>query len=120
MSVNAVCENIVVVGSNTRDMSVVTNRIADLGGGMVAASEGEVQAEVGLRLLGLLSAEPMEKFLEELDGFYKTVRDFGCVLKYPISTLEFCCACGEIGVIKICDEGLLDVDKRKIIDVLAQ
>jgi len=120
MSVNAVCENIVVAGSNTRDMSLVTNRIADLGGGMVAASESEVRAEAGLRLLGLLSDQPMEEFLEELDVFYKTVREFGCTLKYPISTLEFCCACGEIGVIKICDEGLLDVEKRKIIDVIAQ
>ena len=118
MSVNAVCENIAVVGSNTSDMNVVANRIADLGGGMVAASKGEIRAEVGLRLLGLLSDKPMETFLQELDRFYKTVRDFGCTLKYPISTLEFCCACGEIGVIKICDEGLLDVDKRKVIDVV--
>jgi adenine deaminase len=120
MSVNAVCENIAVVGSNSKDMSVVTNRIADLGGGMVAARNGEVRAEVGLPLLGLLSDKPMEKFLEELDEFYATVRNFGCTLNYPISTLEFCCACGEIGIIKICDEGLLDVDKRKVIDVIVR
>ena len=56
----------------------------------------------------------MTKFHRVLDA----IKEMGCELETPFSTLEFMCACGEIGFIKICDQGLLNVATREIVDVV--
>ena len=65
---NAVCENIVIVGTNPADMAVAANHLTAIGGGKVAVENGEVVASVGLPLLGLHAEEPLEKGHHELRG----------------------------------------------------
>jgi adenine deaminase len=98
---NAVCENIVIVGTNPTDMAVAANHLASLGGGKVVVRGGKVIASVGLPICGLLAEEPMAEVM------VKFSEAFGCPLKNPFSQLEFCFACGEIGNIKLSEEGLL-------------
>src|SRR5690606_6057974 len=54
------CE-LALVGADEADMALVGNRIAELGGGLVVAADGEVLAEVPMPLLGLVSDRPMEE-----------------------------------------------------------
>jgi adenine deaminase len=113
---NAVCENIVIVGTNPVDMAVAANHLASLGGGKVVVRDGEVLASVGLTICGLLTEEPMAEVMAKFDRAFAAIADLGCKLKNPFSQLEFCFACGEIGDIKLSEEGLLLIhpEPRKV------
>ena len=116
MSVNAVCENILVVGTNGKDMSAVANRLAEIGGGMIAVVDNSVKATVNLPLLGLLSDNPLSAFIKQWNRLHAAIREMGCTLKSPITTLEFTGVSGEMGTLKICDKGYFEVESRKILD----
>ena len=119
-SVNAVCENIVVVGTNNEDMAFAANHLAEIGGGKVVVADGKILAQVELPLFGLLSDEPLEKVIEKFDRAYGEIRKLGCQFTSAFSTLEFCCACGEIGKIKIFQGGLIDAEKPEKIEVVLE
>ncbi len=115
---NAVCENIVIVGTNPIDMAVAANHLAEIGGGKVAVVDGEVVASVGLPLLGLHAEEPLEQVTKSFDSLFKEIRQMGCDLPSPFSQLEFCFACGEIGDLKLSEEGLVRVNPPEKVSVL--
>jgi adenine deaminase len=117
-SVNAVCENLIVVGTNAEDMAIAVNHLADVGGGKIVVADGEILALAELRLLGLISDDPLEMMTEKFDRTLKAIAGLGCTLKSPFSQLEFCCACGEIGDIKLSEEGLVLLDPPRIVDVV--
>jgi adenine deaminase len=119
-SVNAVCENIVVVGTNNEDMSVAANYLAKIGGGKVIVVDGQIVSVIELPLLGLLSEDPLGVVVKKFDDAYAEIKKLGCDLTSPFSTLEFCCACGEIGKIKIFDNGLVDVEKVEHVPVIVR
>jgi adenine deaminase len=115
---NAVCENIVIVGTNPDDMAVAANHLAAIGGGKVAVVNGEIVASVGLPLLGLHAEEPLEKVTMSFQALFDEIARMGCDLPSPFSQLEFCFACGEIGDIKLSEEGLVRIDPPEKVDVL--
>jgi adenine deaminase len=106
-SVNAVCENILIIGTNAEDMALAANTLAEVGGGKVVVVDGEVRALVELPLLGLLAEGPLDEVTEKFARAFAVIRELGCELSSPFSTLEFCGACGEIGDLKISEEGLV-------------
>ena len=113
---NAVCENIVVIGTNSGDMAAAANHLANIGGGKVVVRGGKVIASVGLPICGLMAEEPLKEVMAKFDHAFKEIAGLGCPLKNPFSQLEFCFACGEIGNIKLSEEALLvfDPDPRKV------
>jgi adenine deaminase len=117
-SVNAVCENILVVGANADDMAVAVNELARVGGGKIVVADGEVLALVELPLLGLLSEDPTSVVMGKFDKAFEQIRQLGCDLASPFSQLEFSGACGEIGDLKISEEGLVRVDPPEKVDVI--
>jgi adenine deaminase len=116
---NAVCENIVIVGTNPQDMAKAANHLAEIGGGKVVVKDGEIVASIPLPICGLMPEEPLQAIMKKFDQAFAEIAKLGCSLKNPFSQLEFCFACGEIGNIKLSEEGLLvfDPDPRKV-DVL--
>jgi adenine deaminase len=113
---NAVCENIVIVGTNADDMAAAANHLASIGGGKVVVVGGKVVASVALPICGLMPEASLKAVMADFDHAFKSIADLGCPLKNPFSQLEFCFACGEIGNIKLSEEGLLvfDPDPRKV------
>jgi adenine deaminase len=109
-SVNAVCENLVVVGTNADDMALAVNRLAEIGGGKIVVADGEVLSLVELPLLGLLAEDRLDVVMEKFEAAFADIRELGCELRSPYSTLEFCFACGEIGHIKLSEEGLVNTN----------
>ncbi len=59
--------NITVAGASDADMAVAVNRLRQIQGGFVAVKDGVVQAEVPLPVAGLMSDQPYEKVIEQLD-----------------------------------------------------
>jgi len=117
-SVNAVCENLVAVGASTSDMAIAMNKLAEIGGGKIVVVDGEIVALVELQLLGLLSEDPLETMTSKFDKALKEIANLGCTLRNPFSQLEFSFACGEIGDLRLSDEGLLRVNPPGSVDLI--
>jgi adenine deaminase len=115
---NAVCENIVIVGTDPTDMAVAANHLASIGGGKVVVDGAKVVAAVELPVCGLLAEDPLDEVMTKFDRAFAAIAALGCPLKNPFSQLEFCFACGEIGDIKLSEEGLLLIDPPQKVDVV--
>src|SRR5262249_52905056 len=60
---NAVCENIVIVGTDPTDMAVAANHLASIGGGKVVVDGAKVVAAVELPVCGLLAEDPLDEVM---------------------------------------------------------
>ena len=117
ITVNSICENVLVAGVSAEDVCLVVNELARIGGGMVLVDDGKVVATVELRLFGLMSDEPLDRFLEKVRKLTDKLRKMGWKHESP-SVLEFMGVCGDVAHLKISDQGLLDVDERRIVDAI--
>jgi adenine deaminase len=106
--------NLIVAGTNPRDMLACVRGLQEMGGGFVVASEGEVRAKLPLPVAGLLSLENAETVCRQLHLVYGAARTLGCPLASPFGTLSFM-ALPVIGDIRITDQGLFDVRSQKFL-----
>lgn len=102
--------NIVVVGTNERDMLAAVRELERLQGGFACAADGEVKASVALPLGGLMSPLPAGEVMAQMETANAAVRGLGCQMAAPFMTLSF------ISLPTVPDLGLTDVG---LIDVLA-
>jgi adenine deaminase len=103
--------NLVAAGADDRSLMTAARRVAQLGGGMVAADGEQVLAEVALPLAGLMSASPVEVVRREYDALLATAASLGSRLHDPVMTLTFM-ALEVIPTLKLTDRGLVDVTRR--------
>jgi len=115
---NPLAQNIVIVGTNDEDIRVAANEITKAGGGFIAVRNGKKVAMLELPLFGLLSDQMFDDTVERLRELHAVVREMGCTLSEPFYTLAFSCVAGEIGKLKICDQGLFDVELARLVDVV--
>jgi adenine deaminase len=115
---NAQQENIVVVGTDDEDMAMAANVLATCGGGFVAVEGGQVRALLELPLFGLLSDRPYREVAETLRAVNAAAAALGCDFPTPFPTLGFVGLPVDIGHLKICPEGLVDVWKREVVPIL--
>jgi adenine deaminase len=106
--------NIVVVGMSDREMAFAVERLADLGGGIVAVDGLEVVAELPLPVAGLLSDAPLAEVIERSRACNDAAHDLGWTGATPFLTLSFL-ALSVIPSLKITDRGLVDVDRFEIV-----
>jgi len=110
--------NLMVAGTNDRDMSVVANRIAELGGGYVVARDGKILGELPLPLLGLFAEEPAERVVERLQGINQAIAtELGSDFPGLHTSVAFVCLAVSIPTLKVCDRGLADVRVMEIVDM---
>lgn len=64
-----------IIGANESDMAVVANRIAEIGGGVVVVSEGEVLAEVPMPLLGIVSDASAEEVEQRMRAAKRSIAE---------------------------------------------
>jgi len=98
--------NIIVVGTNNREMVDAVNRLIDMKGGLIAV-DGKKSVKVELPIAGLMSTEKINiinRKLKKINGFVKSL---GCKLHAPFGTLSFM-ALLVIPELKISDKGLFD------------
>jgi len=108
--------NLIVAGTNSRDMLACVRSLAASGGGFVAASDGEVRASLPLPVAGLLSVEPAEVVCRQLAEVYAAAHSLGCDLASPFGTLSFL-ALPVIPELRITDQGLFDVVRQRFVSV---
>ena len=106
--------NVVVVGMNDRDMTFAVERLADLGGGIVAVEGLHVLAECPLPIAGLLSDAPLADVIAQSRACNEAAQGLGWTGATPFLTLAFL-ALSVIPHLKITDRGLVDVDRFELV-----
>jgi adenine deaminase len=106
--------NLVVVGMSDRDMVFAVERLAELGGGIVAVDDLRVLAECPLPVAGLLSDAPLADVVGQSRACNEAARELGWSGATPFLTLAFL-ALSVIPHLKITDRGLVDVDRFEIV-----
>ncbi|AQS88065.1 adenine deaminase 1 [Neoasaia chiangmaiensis] len=106
--------NICVVGTNDADMAAAVNRLAATGGGFVAVRDGEIVAELGLPVAGLMSDAPFETVRDALVELRRVARGLGGALEEPFLQLAFL-PLPVIPHLKITDRGMIDVSTMTLV-----
>jgi len=106
--------NIVVVGVDDADMAQAVERLAEIGGGIVAVDGGTVTAELPLVVAGLLADMPLAEVIERSLACNDAARALGWSGATPFLTLAFL-ALSVIPSLKLTDKGLVDVDRFELV-----
>ena len=106
--------NLVVVGASDEDMAFAVQRLAEVGGGIVAIEAGRIVAECPLPVAGLLSDQPLDVVVEQSRACNDAAHALGWNGDTPFLTLAFM-ALSVIPSLKITDKGLVDVDRFEIV-----
>jgi adenine deaminase len=110
--------NIVVVGVDDHDMARAVQRLAELGGGIVAVEDSGIRAELPLPVAGLLSDAPLAEVVERSRACNEAAARLGCTIGTPFLTLSFL-ALSVIPSLKLTDQGLVDVDQFRLVPLAA-
>ena len=106
--------NLVIAGTNPRDMLVCARALAEHGGGFVAAAHGQVRAILPLPVAGLLSLEDAEHVCRRLEDVNRAAHALGCPLDAPFGTLSFL-ALPVIPELRITTQGVFDVVEQQFL-----
>lgn len=107
--------NLLVMGTNTEDMAFAANELAKIGGGMIVVCDGEVLAKVAMPIAGLMSDQPLEVVVEQVQGMEAAWKEIGSPLNAPFMTFSLI-ALPVIPEIRITNRGLADVTEFKLIE----
>ena len=110
--------NVVAVGADDADMAAAIGRLAELGGGQVAVSGGQVLAEVPLPIAGLLSDRCGEEVAAQTRALREAGNALGSRLPAPFMTMSFL-ALSVIPEARLTDWGLLDTVGFELVSVAA-
>ncbi len=99
--------NLVLVGTNSKDMLTCVHWLQQNGGGLVVVVDGAVSAGLPLPVAGLLSPEPADVLADQLHRLHEAARSLGCTLPNPFGTLSFL-ALSVIPELRLTCEGLFD------------
>jgi adenine deaminase len=106
--------NLVVAGTNARDMAACVRALAETGGGFVVCEGGRLLARLPLPVAGLLSDAPTDAVCRRLDEVGRAAALLGSPLPNPFGTLSFT-ALPVIPELRITSRGLFDVRRMEFV-----
>ena len=110
--------NLILVGTNTRDMKIAAEALAKTGGGFCVVQNGAVLAHLALPIGGLMTSQSSSEIHQQLTSLKEAAKQIGCVLHEPFLQLAFL-SLPVIPSLKLTNLGLVDVNEFKLISVLA-
>ena len=102
--------HMLVVGTSRADMAIAANRLAEVGGGAIVVSKGEVLALVELPIAGLMSDERAEIVAAKAEKLVAAMNQCGCRLNNAFMQHSLL-ALVVIPELRISDLGLIDVTR---------
>ena len=107
--------NIIVVGTNSKDMAFAVNRIVENHGGIVVTENEQVKSELVLELAGIMSDSPLVEVNEKLEAAKDAANALGVGHGIdPFMTLSFM-ALPVIPTLRITTRGIIDVVTQQYI-----
>lgn len=110
--------NLIVVGTNDRDMVACVDALRESGGGFVIVEDGQVLDHLPLPVAGLMSEAPIEEVAAAGQRLREAAKRLGVPLPAPFITLSFL-ALPVIPELKLTDKGLVDVVRFELRDLVA-
>ncbi|MBS4218579.1 adenine deaminase [Bacillus sp. FJAT-49711] len=107
--------NLLVMGTNAEDMAFAANELAKMGGGMIVVENQKVLAKVSMRIAGLMSDQPLETVVKEVQNLEQAWKEIGCPIHAPFMTFSLI-ALPVIPEIRISNRGIVDVTEFKLIE----
>jgi adenine deaminase len=108
--------NLVVIGADDASMWTAARAVANLGGGLVVAEGSAVRAALPLPVAGLMSDQPIAKVRKGYDALLAAAHGQGSQLHDPFMAMSFM-ALEVIPKLKLTDQGLVDVEQFKLVDL---
>ncbi|UCD75339.1 MAG: adenine deaminase [Phycisphaerales bacterium] len=99
--------NLLIMGTNAKDMLVAAEALKHAGGGLAVVMNGKVTAQLELPLAGLISTLRAEQVCGRQRELARAAAALGCRLPSPFGTLSFL-GLSVIPELRITDRGLLD------------
>lgn len=108
--------NLIVAGTNARDMKVAAEALAATGGGFCVVKDGAVLSRLALPIGGLMAEESPAAIHQKLTDLKAAAHSIGCELHEPFLQLAFL-SLPVIPSLKLTNLGLVDVDRFEIISL---
>jgi adenine deaminase len=112
-SVSHDAHNIIAIGVSDRDICLAINQIIKHKGGLAISDNGVIRI-LPLPYAGLMADGEAEDIAEQYLYIQKSAKELGCTLEAPFMALSFL-GLTVIPEIKLCKDGLLNVNSSKII-----
>jgi adenine deaminase len=110
--------NVIVVGTNDRDMIAAIEALKEMRGGQVAIVDGKKIASLPLPIAGLVSDQLLEDVIGQLNQLNAAAKKLGSNLDAPFMTLSFL-TLSPIPELKLTDQGLVDAVILKLTSLIA-
>ena len=119
-SVSHDSHNLVIIGTNNKDMAIAGNAIKKKGGGLCVVENGHVLAQMALPLAGLMTTKSAKEISNENENVRNSARKIGS--NYDIEPFMLMAFMGLVVIphLKITTLGLVDVDKQEIVPLFLE
>ena len=108
--------NMLVIGSNEKDMAKAANSLANTQGGIVVVNEGKILASMPLQMAGIVSTNSFETVSENFQNLNAVLTDADCKFKKP-HLIPLFLPFLALPDIRILSTGLVDVKNRSFLSV---
>ena len=109
--------NIIVIGSNEKDMVKAANSLITTQGGMVVVSEEKILSSMPLQMAGIVSTDNFETVSENFANLNTVLSDAGCKFKKP-HLIPLFLPFLALPDIRILSTGLVDIKNRSFLKIV--
>jgi adenine deaminase len=106
--------DLIVIGSNEKDMAIAVNNLVKSQGGMTVVKNGKTIASLSLQIAGIISTESFEKVSSSFSNLNSTIIESGCKFKKP-HLIPLFLPFLALPAIRILYNGIIDVKNRTFI-----
>ena len=107
--------DLIVIGSNEKDMALACNKLSKSKGGMIVVKDGKTLASMPLQLAGIISTNSVESVSKQFLEISSSMTDSGCKFKKPHLIPVFLPFLA-LPDIRILYSGIVDVKQRVYIN----
>jgi adenine deaminase len=109
--------NMIVIGSNEKDMAIAANNLLRTQGGMVVVYKGKILSSMPLQMAGIMSTDSFEKTSKNFSDINNMLLDSGCKFKKP-HLIPLFLPFLALPEIRILHQGIIDVKSRSFLKTI--
>jgi len=109
--------NMIVIGSNEKDMAIAANSLLRTQGGMVVVYKGKILSSMPLQMAGIMSTDSFEKTSKNFLDINNMLLDTGCKFKKP-HLIPLFLPFLALPEIRILYQGIIDVKSRSFLKTI--
>ena len=106
--------DLIVIGSNEKDMAVAANNLVKSQGGMTVVRDGKTLSSLPLAFAGIVSTDSFEKVSQKFSNLNSTIVESGCNFKKP-HLIPLFLPFLALPSIRILYNGMVDVKNRSFV-----